>query len=166
MIKHKAQLKGNDTNKQSDGLPFVPFTKNTSYYEGIYQSPYETMFGIKPQRGIASSSQPDEQIEDTEAEEQLEEIVNTFEESFISGHSENHIPNENIEKELQPFTFSYQVLTEKHELISIKRTAAKMNVLQQATKMLRISNRKFSPAQIGDTLRIQVRDVDRNRTNA
>ena len=60
---------------------------------------------------------------------------------------------------------SYQVLTEKHELISIKRAAAKENLLLQATKMLRTSQKQFPPAQIGDTVRIQVPDVNCGRTD-
>ncbi|GFV87851.1 uncharacterized protein TNCV_781331 [Trichonephila clavipes] len=86
-VKHKA-LKGsyrmgwmndNDTNKWSEGLPFVQFTKNTTYHKGIHQSPYEAMFDVKAKRGTASSLFPSEQIAIIETEEQLEEIVNTFE---------------------------------------------------------------------------------------
>ncbi|XP_043497554.1 KRAB-A domain-containing protein 2-like [Polistes fuscatus] len=146
-----AWMNDNDTNKWSDGLSFVQFTKNTTYHEGIRQSPYEAMFGVKPKRGIASSSLPDEQIANIETEEQLEEMVNTLEENLSSGHTENHIPKENIEKELQPAMSSYQTLTEQHEFISIKRAAAKENLLLQATKMLRTSKGKFPPPQIGDT---------------
>ncbi|XP_055931953.1 uncharacterized protein LOC129962237 [Argiope bruennichi] len=53
----------------------------------------------------------------------------------------------------------------KHELISIKRAAAKENLLLQATKMLRTSQNQFPPAQSGDIVRIQVHDVDCGRTD-
>ncbi|XP_023211665.1 KRAB-A domain-containing protein 2-like [Centruroides sculpturatus] len=125
---------------------------NTTYHEGIHQSPYEAMFGVKPKRGIASL--PGEQIANIETEEQLEEIVNTFEENLSSGHNEYHIPKENIKEELQLTTSSCQALTEQHEFITIKRAAAKENLLLKATKMLRTSKRKFSSAEIGDILRI------------
>ncbi|XP_023231251.1 KRAB-A domain-containing protein 2-like [Centruroides sculpturatus] len=131
-----AWINDNDTNKWSDGLPFVQFAKNTTYHGGICQSPYEAMYGVKPKRVIASSSLPGEQISNIETEEQLEEIVNTFERNLSSGHNEYHIPKENIEEELQPTTSSCQALTKQHEFISIKRGAAKENILQQATKML------------------------------
>nr|XP_012151860.1 PREDICTED: uncharacterized protein LOC105663967 [Megachile rotundata] len=137
------------------------------------------MFGVKVKRGIASSFLPSEQIANIETEEQLEEIANTFEteeqleetvntsEKNLSGvHNENHIPKKNIEEYLQSTTSSHQVLTEKHELISIKRAAAKQNLLLQATKMLQTSQNQFPPAQIGDTVRIQVPDVDRGRTDS
>ncbi|XP_067125299.1 KRAB-A domain-containing protein 2-like [Centruroides vittatus] len=138
-----AWMNDNDTNKRSDGLPFVQFAKNTTYHEGICQSPYETKFGVKPKRGIASSSLPGKQIANIETKEQLEEIVDTFEENLSSGHNEYHIPKKNIEQELQPTTSSYQALTEQHKFISIKRAASKDNLLLQATKMLRTSKRKF-----------------------
>jgi hypothetical protein len=67
-------------------LPFVQFAKNTTYHEGIRQSPYEALFGVKPKRGIASSSLPRGQIANIETEEQVEAYVNTFEENLGSDH--------------------------------------------------------------------------------
>ncbi|GBM60030.1 hypothetical protein AVEN_147593-1 [Araneus ventricosus] len=152
-----AWMNDNDTNEWSDGLPFVQFAKNTTYHQGIHRSPYEAMFGIKPKRGISSSFLPGEQIANIETEEQLEEIantfkteeqlektVNTFEENLSNGHTENHISKRNIEEDLQPTTSSYQALTEQHEFISIKRSAAKENLVLQATKMLRTSKKNSS----------------------
>ncbi|XP_067140873.1 KRAB-A domain-containing protein 2-like [Centruroides vittatus] len=124
-----AWMNDNNTNKWSDGLPFVQFAKNTTYDEEICQSPYEAMFGVKPKRGIASSSLPGEQIANIETEEQFEDI-NTFEENLSSGRNEYHIPKENIEQELQPTMSSYQALTE-HEFISIKRSAVKSSTLKR-----------------------------------
>ncbi|XP_055944438.1 uncharacterized protein LOC129975400 [Argiope bruennichi] len=173
-----AWMNDNNTNKWSEGLPFVQFAKNTTYHEGIRQSPYEAMFGIKVKRGIASSFLPSEQIASIETEEQLEEIANTFEteeqleetgntfeKNLSGGQTENQIPKKNIEEDLQSTTSSHQVLNEKHELISIKRAAAKENLLLQATKMLRTSQNQFPPVQTGDTVRIQVPDVNRGRTD-
>ncbi|GBN67396.1 KRAB-A domain-containing protein 2 [Araneus ventricosus] len=113
-----AWMNDNDTNKWSDGLPFIQFSKNTTYHEGIRQSPYEAMFGIKPKRGIASSFFPGEQIANIETEEQLEETIGRERESPTSS-------NENV--------------------TNLKK--------------------KFPPPQIGDTVRIQVPDVDRGRTD-
>lgn len=83
-------MNDNDTNKWSDCLPFVQFAKNTTYHEGIRQNPYEALFGVKPKRAIASSSLRGEQIADIETEEQLDGIVNTFEENLNSGHTKNN----------------------------------------------------------------------------
>ncbi|GFX05830.1 KRAB-A domain-containing protein 2 [Trichonephila clavipes] len=41
-----AWMNDNHTDKESEGLLFVQFAKNTAYHEGIRQSPYETMFGF------------------------------------------------------------------------------------------------------------------------
>ncbi|GFY23222.1 SCAN domain-containing protein 3 [Trichonephila clavipes] len=35
-----AWMNDNDTNKWSEGLPFVKFSKNTTHHEGMRQSPY------------------------------------------------------------------------------------------------------------------------------
>ncbi|GFT04119.1 KRAB-A domain-containing protein 2 [Trichonephila clavipes] len=53
-----AWMNDNDTNKWSEGLPFVQFANSTTYHERIRQSPYEAMFGVKAKRGIASSFLP------------------------------------------------------------------------------------------------------------
>ncbi|GFU21880.1 KRAB-A domain-containing protein 2 [Trichonephila clavipes] len=80
------------------------FTKNTTYNEGIRQSPYEAMFGVKAKRGIASSFLPSEQIANIETKEQLEETGNTSEKNLSGGHTENYIPKKNIEEDLQSTT--------------------------------------------------------------
>ena len=82
------------------------------------------------------------------------------------GQTKNQIPKKNIEEDLQSTTSSHQVLNEKHELISIKRAAAKENFLLQATKILRASQKQFPPAQTGDTVKMQVLGVNRGRTDS
>ncbi|XP_023215541.1 KRAB-A domain-containing protein 2-like [Centruroides sculpturatus] len=72
-----AWMNDNNTNKWSDGLPFVQFAKNTKYHEGICQSANEALFDVKPKRGIAMPSFPGKQITNIVMEEQLQEIVNT-----------------------------------------------------------------------------------------
>lgn len=158
-------MNDNNTNKWSDGLFFVQFTKNTTYHGGLRRSPYEAMFGIKPKRGIVLSSLSDEQIASIENEDQLEEIVNTSKENLSDGHTVNHISKKSIKGNLKPTKSSYQALTKQHKS-TLKRAATKENLLPQATKMLRISKRKFPPAQIGDTVQIQVPDNYRESTDA
>ncbi|XP_035226597.1 KRAB-A domain-containing protein 2-like [Stegodyphus dumicola] len=55
-----AWMNDNNTNKCTEGLLFVQFAKNTTYHEGICQSLYKAMFGIKAKRSIASSFLPSE----------------------------------------------------------------------------------------------------------
>ncbi|GFX28185.1 KRAB-A domain-containing protein 2 [Trichonephila clavipes] len=173
-----AWMNDNDTNKWSEGLPFVQFAKNTKYLEEIHQSPYEAMLDVKAKRGIASSFSPCEQIENIETEEQLEETVNTSEteeqlketgntseKNLSGGHTENHIPKKNIEENFQSTTSSRQVLTEKHELISKKERPRKRIFFYKQQKCCEPHKKKFDPAQIGDTVRIQFPNVNRGRTD-
>ncbi|GFV08849.1 uncharacterized protein TNCV_3820921 [Trichonephila clavipes] len=95
--------------------PFIQFTKNTTYHDGIHQSPYEALFGVKAKRGIALSFLASRQIANIEIEEQLEETGNTSEKNLSDGHTENHIPKKNIAEHVQPTTSSHQILTEKHQ---------------------------------------------------
>ena len=44
--------------------------------------------------------------------------------------------------------------------------AAKKNLFLQANKMLRTSHKQFPPTQIRDSVRIQVPDFDRGRTDS
>lgn len=118
-----AWMHDNDSNKWSEGLSFVQFAKNTTYHEGIRQSPYEALFGVKPKRGIASSSLPNKQITHIETEEQLEAYVNTCEENLIDDHIsdvsdmddqntiETNPPSPNVLTNPQPTTSSSEVLT-------------------------------------------------------
>ena len=105
---------------------------------------------------------PDDQITKIETDEQFEETVNIFEESLNSIHTEKHVLKHDIEENHQ-FTMSlHEALTEQREFISMKRPAAKDKLLMQVTKMSRTSKRKFPPARIGDTERVQVSDDDRS----
>lgn len=77
------------------------------------------------------------EIVDTfETLEQLEKILNTFEENFSSGHTKNHNPKKNIKEDLQLAMSAYQVLTEQLKFIFIKRAATNENLLLQVMKIL------------------------------
>ncbi|GFT20915.1 KRAB-A domain-containing protein 2 [Trichonephila clavipes] len=47
-----ALMNDSDTCKWSEGLPFVQFSKNTTYNEGICQRPNEAMLAVKAKRGV------------------------------------------------------------------------------------------------------------------
>nr|CAI5827771.1 unnamed protein product [Callosobruchus analis] len=79
---------------QINGKKVYRLFKNTTYHEGIRQSPYKAFFGVKPKRGIASSSLPNVQITNIETEEQLEAYINTCEENLDSDHIDDHVPDE------------------------------------------------------------------------
>ncbi|XP_060861855.1 uncharacterized protein LOC132938880 [Metopolophium dirhodum] len=129
----RAMMEDNDTTKWSEALPFVQFVKNTTYHQGIKQTPYEAMFGTKAQRGLLTSSLSREQIKKLAIEEKLEQIL------------------------------QYININERKEN-TIKNRALVLNRLQtQTSVMLRSSNQKFPPAQVGDTVRVRIPDIDRGR---
>lgn len=82
-------MKTNNTTKWSeDGLDDVQFSKNRSLHKGIGRSPYEAMFGQKPQLGITTSELPPEILDNIETEEQLEEALNQLH-SGTTAYKEN-----------------------------------------------------------------------------
>ncbi|GFU85546.1 hypothetical protein TNCV_2860611 [Trichonephila clavipes] len=95
---------------------------------------------------------------------QLEETGNTSEKKLSDGHTENHIPKKNIEDDLQSTTFLHQVLTEKHEFISKKKIGCEKESSTASNTNVTNLNKKFGPAQIVDTVRMQLFDVNRDCT--
>nr|XP_012137514.1 PREDICTED: uncharacterized protein LOC105662085 [Megachile rotundata] len=155
--------------KRAEEVALPRTLHTTKEYAKVLMKPCLALKQKEPSEQIANIEIEEqlEEIDNTfETEGQLEETVNTSEKNLSSGYIENHIPKKNIEEDLQSITSSHQVLTKKHELISIKRAAAKENLLLHATKILRTSQKQFPPAQIGDTVRIQVPNVDRSRTDS
>ncbi|XP_025202918.1 uncharacterized protein LOC112600005 [Melanaphis sacchari] len=181
----RAMMEDNDTTKWSEALPFVQFAKNTTYHQGIKQTLYEAMFGTKAQRGLLTSSLLREQIEKLATKEELEQILqsvtpqtdpeskgsdeNEVEEEY-NGKSDDNLDNQanNDEDKLSDKIDGKNQnellnINEKKEN-TIKNRALALNGLQtQASVMLRSSNQKFPPAQVGDTVRVRVPDIDRGR---
>ena len=56
---------------------------------------------------------------------------------------------------------AYACLQKHRASVMKKRKAAEDNLRVQAKKMLKTSNEKFTPAKVGDTVRVKVPDVDR-----
>ncbi|XP_025198291.1 KRAB-A domain-containing protein 2-like [Melanaphis sacchari] len=179
----RAWMYENNTNKWADGLYFVQFTKNTAYHEGIKQSPYEAMFGTKAKMGLFSSSLPRDKLHELESEEHLENIIKNMnsenidreslqESSDADQHDNNNTDSENIDREsLQESSddeqhekkMSNKSISRRKEKIILNREVAITNLQVQAVKMLRTSKQKFQPANVGETVRIRVPDVDRSK---
>ncbi|GFU85566.1 hypothetical protein TNCV_761861 [Trichonephila clavipes] len=94
---------------------------------------------------------------------QLEETGNTSEKierwSYRKPYSK-----ENIEDDLQSTTFLHQFLTEKHEFISKKKIGCEKESSTASNTNVTNLNKKFGPAQIVDTVRMQLFDVNRDCT--
>ncbi|KAL4122065.1 hypothetical protein QTP88_014465 [Uroleucon formosanum] len=131
-----------NTTKWSEALPFVQFTKNNAYHQGIKQTPYEAMFGNIAKRCLATSSLPREQIKDIETEEQLEKIIQSIDDDNTEQVEHNFKQNE-VDHELK----------KKKNMIQ-NRAAARMGLELQAERMLRSSRQKCTPVKPGDTVRI------------
>jgi hypothetical protein len=56
-------------------------------------------------------------------------------------------------------------LCKNKEKIKTKRSAAHSSLNVQSAKTLKISDRKFPSAKVGDNVRVRVPDVDRGRTD-
>ncbi|XP_025198890.1 KRAB-A domain-containing protein 2-like, partial [Melanaphis sacchari] len=155
----RARMYENNTNRWADGLYFVQFTKNTAYHEGIKQSPYEAMFGTKAKMGLFSSSLPRDKLHELESEEHLENIIKNMNSENIDRESlQESSDDEQHEKKM-----SNKSISRRKEKIILNREVAITNLQVQAVKMLRTSKQKFQPANVGETVRIRVPDVDRSK---
>ncbi|KFD63443.1 hypothetical protein M514_24369 [Trichuris suis] len=63
------------TDRWSEGLRFVQLTKIRAFHAGINRTPYEALFGCKAKVGLATSSLPQDVLQDIQTEEQLEEMI-------------------------------------------------------------------------------------------
>ena len=72
----------------------VPPMKNRAYHAGIRRSPYDALFGSKVEVGLSTSRVPQDILENIVTEEELDDIVNTIEES--ENEFEELFPNMNL----------------------------------------------------------------------
>ncbi|KFD48312.1 hypothetical protein M514_10804 [Trichuris suis] len=63
------------TDQWSEGLRFVQLMKNRAFHSRIKRTPYEALFGCKAEVGLATSSLPQDVLQDIQTEEQLEEMT-------------------------------------------------------------------------------------------
>ena len=70
-----AWLADNQSTAWPSGLKFVQFQKNSSFHSGINQSPYECLFGMKPQCGLRSTPLPDDVLQTVITEDDLARLA-------------------------------------------------------------------------------------------
>ncbi|XP_060873880.1 KRAB-A domain-containing protein 2-like [Metopolophium dirhodum] len=125
----RAMMEDNDTTKWSEALPFVQFAKNTTYHQA-------------PQTDLENKGSDDNEVEkesNGKSDDNLDNQANNDEDK-LSEKSDDKNQNELLNK------------NERKEN-TIKNRALALNGLQtQASVMLRSSNQKFPPAQVGDTV--------------
>ena len=133
-------MKDKSTTAWSKGLRFVQFMKNRSLHSGIKRSPYEAMFGVTPKVGLSDAPLPESVLRTLKTEEELEMA---------------------LEK-----VVSEDKLCRKSETTKRKRDECVQSLEKQALKMRKKSDANFPNPEIGDTVRVQVPDVDRGKTDA
>ncbi|XP_022162759.1 KRAB-A domain-containing protein 2-like [Myzus persicae] len=158
-------------NKSKDwpmALKFVQFQKNRALNSGIGRSPYEAMFGCTARTGLASAGIPYDEIEKLKSEEDIEELfnnsnhsdhINAVEDDLVDvGDLDNEV-NLETENELR----NTKDIGKRIEKIKDQRQKSVVCLEKQASKMLRLTNEKFSKLDVGTTVRVPIPDVDRAR---
>ncbi|XP_060846515.1 KRAB-A domain-containing protein 2-like [Rhopalosiphum padi] len=135
---------------------------------GIGRSPYEAMFGCTARTGLASVGIPYDEIEKLKSEEDIEELfnnsnhsdhINAVEDDLVSvGDLENEV-NLETENDLR----NTKDIDKRIEKIKDQRQKSVICLEKQASKMLRLTNEKFSKLDVGTTVRVPIPDVDRAR---
>ncbi|CAG5009843.1 unnamed protein product [Parnassius apollo] len=133
------------------------------------------MFGCDVKVGLRSSAFPTATIENIENEEDLEQILKMLEGDGNNAESET-ITDVNQEETVGEAAINRTDcelcnqnknekcdLNIKRQIIDTNRKGAKESLTVQANKMTALSNRKFPPCKIGDTVRVKIPDVDRGR---
>lgn len=92
----------NNSTNWSYGLKFVQLMKNRAFHDGIKQTPYEALFGVKMRLDLKTSSLPGDLINSMESEEQLSELVSSADivEPVLKKLKVSRELNENAEVEI------------------------------------------------------------------
>ncbi|XP_029348361.1 SCAN domain-containing protein 3-like [Acyrthosiphon pisum] len=167
------------------GLKFIQFQKNRALHSGIGRSPYEAMFGCTARTGLLSIGLPNDEINSLKTEEDIEELFNQMQETGL------HDSTQNIEEIVSPIAEKQENMIDtdanlrkcemcfifleadnestncmncqRHEQIQNERHKSSECLKKQAKKMMTISNKKFSPLEVGTTVKVSIPDVDRAR---
>ncbi|KFD49282.1 hypothetical protein M513_09834 [Trichuris suis] len=141
--------------------------RDYGFHSGIKRTPYEALFGCKAKVGLATSSLPQDVLQDIQTEEQLEEII----------ESVQTIPREETDRPLQERDSialeetSYEANILCNLCFNIDnagkaKVESKLNLEIQAKRMKVDSDKQFLPARLGATVRVPVPHVDRGRGDA
>jgi hypothetical protein len=92
-------METNNTTKWSEASRFVQAMKNRAYHKGTKCSPYEAMFGISMELGIANSVLPRKVTINMTTEEDLEKVININNECTgdIQDEDTDHEPTLDLE---------------------------------------------------------------------
>ncbi|CAH0549839.1 unnamed protein product [Brassicogethes aeneus] len=140
-------MSDNGTKEWSKGISTVQFMKNRSLHAGLKMSPYKALFGTEPKVGLATENLPVECVREIINEEDLDMLLQN------NDDDESSSENENVPETLQ----------NRNTCILAIRSEASGNLQQQANKMLKTSNAKYSPCLVGTNVTVPIPGVDRAR---
>ncbi|KAF0761367.1 KRAB-A domain-containing protein 2-like [Aphis craccivora] len=131
-------------------------------------SPYETMFGCTVRTGLASVGIPYDEIEKLKSEEDIEELFNNSNHSDHSNAVEDDLVNvgdldNEVNLETENELRNTKDIGKRIEKIKDQRQKSVVCLEKQASKMLRLTNEKFSKLDVGTTVCVTIPDVDRAR---
>ncbi|KAH0808772.1 hypothetical protein GEV33_014019 [Tenebrio molitor] len=187
-----AWMDENKTKDWPAGIKFIQFKKNRALHSGIGRSPYEAMFGCPARVGQASAGIPHDLMNHLATEEDIENLLKEMEGESNDLEDPNSHGEREDEENTVPETVDavrtesnedvvcgqcYTVLPlgeevnndgkcfncERQGNIVNERKRSRESLEKQATKMLKLSKKKFSEVQVGTTVRVPIPDVDRAR---
>ena len=185
-------IRNKKTTKWSERLKFIQFMKNKAHHSGISCRPYEAMFGCKAKVGLKTFLPSLDILPEMKSEEDLESILkdnqsgnepettnnvdtnagccsdeNTDYVELPSGNTEIHSNALLTEGDQQMPTTSVidATINVRSQNISKARDTARQSLDKQAKKMLLLSNTKFPQAEVGQSVRIKVPEVDRAKAD-
>ncbi|KHJ41552.1 hypothetical protein D918_08404 [Trichuris suis] len=182
------------TDRWSDGLRFVQLTKNRAFHTGIKRTPYEALFGCKAKVGLATSSLPQDVLQDIQTEEELEEIIESVQTIPREERDSPLQETDSIAQEKKNETKLWQksscaicghaIRDDRYEKMEgyeanilcnlcfnignagKAKVESKLNLERQAKRMKVDSDKQFLPVRLGATVRVPAPDVDRGQVDA
>ncbi|XP_072398084.1 uncharacterized protein [Diabrotica undecimpunctata] len=168
-------LETNKTSQWSEGIKFIQFMKNRAYHSGISCSPYEALFGCKAKVGLKTSL-PAGTLTEIRSEEDLEAILADESDDADDGAKHRVAANGEDNGNGEDKTIGVEE-NEGHEedgtevgktskKIQEIRDLTKQSLIKQADRMLKHSNDRFPVANVGESVRVRIPEVDRTKADS
>ncbi|XP_071103366.1 uncharacterized protein [Haliotis cracherodii] len=150
-----AWLGDNDTSDWTVGLKFVQFQKNSSLHSGIKTSPCAALFGSDARTGLASSTLPQEVLQQLQSEDDLLSAIESPVSNAASDASE-------VSTQTSPASQEDQVAAQLNSIMQNRKRAREAQE-EQAQRMVKRSKRVFGPVSVGDNVTVPIPHVERGR---
>jgi len=122
----------------------------------------EAMFGTPPKIGLTSSLLSENIIAKLKTEEELHVALESIQ--ILSNNNENNEVIGEVEKDDKDKVIEKQTKT-RQSSINQNRTESLNNLKIQAEKITEMSEKRFCQGNIGESVRVNIPDVDRARSD-